>query len=98
MSNGLTKIDRSRGVTNPVTGTAGLLVTPFRVNLTAEIGTTSAPTTIAIQSTGLSELPWTATKTQAWLMLSATSGTTLAAMDLAADANALAPGIYTDTV
>ena len=46
---------------------------------------------------GLSELAWTATKTQPWLSMSAASGTTLATLDLTASASALAPGLYTDT-
>ena len=98
LSGGLTKVDRARGVSHPPSNVAGLLVTPLGIELTAERGNSSAPVSLLIQSTGLSELSWSAAKNQPWLSLSVASGTTLSSVDLSANASALSPGVYTDTL
>ncbi len=95
---GVTKLDRSRGVSSPPGGTPGLLVSPSQLYLTAEAGTTTAPAAIQINSTDSSELSWTASKTQLWLNLSATSGTTLATLELTANTSGLSNGTYNDTI
>jgi hypothetical protein len=49
-------------------------------------------------STGLGELSWSASATQPWLSLSPNSGSTLATVDLTANASALPIGTYFDSV
>jgi hypothetical protein len=75
----------------------------------ASTGTAGGPFTpqnreYRLSNTGGSPISWTATKTQAWLDLSAVSGTldvgyaAFVTVSLNAEANALAPGTYSDTV
>jgi ligand-binding sensor domain-containing protein len=98
LTGGVTKLDRSRGVTSPSTGTPGLSVSPSDLDLIAERGAAGPAGIVIIQSTNLISVSWTATKTQPWLSLSATSGSTLAAVEVMADASGLCDGIYTDVI
>ncbi len=95
---GVTKLDYSLGITSPPAGTPGLAVNPSGLAMVAERGGGSAHGAITIQSTDLKPLSWTATKTRPWLDLSATSGSTLATLDVTADPSGLGDGTYLDTI
>lgn len=84
-----------------------LSITPF--TSFAASGTIGGPfspaaQTFTLTNTGATSLDWTASKTQPWITLSATSGTLEAGETATVDvtfntaANGLAPGSYTDTV
>ena len=61
-------------------------------------GSNPAAQTVTIANTGGGTLNWTASKTQSWLSLSATSGTAPATLTIGAVTTGLAAGTYSDTV
>jgi hypothetical protein len=54
--------------------------------------------TVAVANAGGGALPWTASKTQPWLTLSATSGTAPSTLIVGASIVGLSPGTYNDTI
>jgi hypothetical protein len=61
-------------------------------------GSNPAAQSVTISNTGGGALNWTASKTQSWLTLSATSGAAPATLAVGAVTAGLAGGTYTDTV
>ncbi|HLH19511.1 MAG TPA: malectin domain-containing carbohydrate-binding protein, partial [Bryobacteraceae bacterium] len=77
----------------------GVLAVPSSLAFTATVaGSNPAAQTIAISNSGSGTLNWTASKTQPWLALSATSGTGAASLSVQPVTTGLAAGTYTDTV
>lgn len=72
-----------------------LQVSPINISFAFEIGSTT-PNNKLISVTA--ENAWTVTKTQAWLSLSATSGTNSGIFEIGVITTGLSPGSYTDTV
>ena len=65
---------------------------------TLALSATAAAGAITIANTGGGALNWTASKTQPWLVLGATSGSGAAVLSVQALTGALPAGTYTDTV
>jgi hypothetical protein len=77
--------------------TPSLSVSPGSLSFTATAAN-PASQNINISNAGTGTLTWTASKTQAWLTLSSTSGTGAASIGVQPLIAGLAPGTYTDTV
>ncbi len=95
---GVTNIDRSRGITHAPTGAPGIAAHPSVVALSAERGMVGQPDVLVVTSTDVMQTTWTATRTQPWLRLSAESGETPTTLEVTADASTLTPGTYYDTL
>jgi hypothetical protein len=95
---GVTKLDRSRGVTGPPTGTPGVEVHPDGLNLLAEPGNVTGKQILTIRSTDMVSVSWTASAEPSWLNLGTASGTTLGVIDLTGDASGLSAGVYVGAV
>jgi Malectin domain/Viral BACON domain len=79
--------------------TPGVSVSPGSLSFSAITGGSSpAAQNLSISNSGGGTLNWAASKTQAWLVLGATSGTGAASLSVQAVTGSLAPGTYTDTV
>ncbi|HEY3457356.1 MAG TPA: hypothetical protein VGK64_22440 [Bryobacteraceae bacterium] len=76
-----------------------LTVSTNAVTFTATAGFTNpTPQTVTIANTGVGTLNWTASKTQSWLTLSATSGTAPSSLGLTISSGGLSAGTYNDVV
>jgi hypothetical protein len=87
----------ANGVTPPPSPVLSVSAATMTFSATAG-GPTAAAQTISISNSGGGTLSWTAAKTQAWLSISATSGTGAATISVQAATGSLAAGTYNDTV
>jgi hypothetical protein len=77
----------------------GVAVTPPAMSFNATAGGANpAALAITVTNSGGGTLNWTASKTQPWLVLSATSGTAPASISAQAVTGSLSAGTYSDTV
>jgi len=76
-----------------------LVITPGAIQFAAiEGGAEPGVKDLAISSAGSQPVNWTASASEDWLILSATSGTTPATLKARADVTGLAPGTYRATI
>jgi hypothetical protein len=81
------------------TAPPALKATPSTLSFSATAGGSNpAAQSIAISNTGGGTLSWTASKTQSWLSLSATSGSGAGSIPVQPAVGSLAAGSYSDTV
>jgi hypothetical protein len=73
-------------------------VTPSSLNFFGAIGLNPNPQALQITNIGTGALNWSASATQTWDVLSATSGVAPASVNISPVTSGLATGIYTDTI
>ena len=78
--------------------TAVMSVTPTTLNFFGAIGLNPNPQPVNIKNIGTGVLNWSASATQSWNVLSATSGAAPASVNVSPVPSGLANGIYTDTI
>jgi uncharacterized protein (TIGR03437 family) len=80
------------------TQTPVIAASPSSLQFTSTNGTAPDPQSLQITNSGGGTLAWTATASDAWLKISAASGTAPSTISISIDASALAPGAYTGSV
>ncbi len=95
-SNGPIAVQVNLTITQVVT--YSLVAAPDTVDFTTTVGTSPSPEAIVVSEAGGGNIAYNATKTAAWLALTAGTGVTPDSLMVTVDASSLSVGTYTDTI